>query len=88
MRHSLEYKNTNIRKTVGFIKLDTSYFTITFKLLKSCPRHRPIVRQIHKELLAILNQHYKLVDTTHSKKKVNLFQLSRVSSQKRRLKNE
>lgn len=79
MRHSLEYKHTTHRKTLGFIKLDTSHsHSLKLRILGRCSRHSAIIKGIHQEILRMLGKHFSLVESGHSHHKTNGLQHSRV----------
>ncbi len=83
MRHSIEYKGPRYRKTVGFIKLNMCSYNLDLKIIRSCGKYNPIVKQIYQDILTILKKHYKIIDTGYNIRKVNNLQHSRVLRKKR-----
>lgn len=62
MRHSIKYKYLQFRKTIGFIKLNTRDYTLDLKILRTCLKYQPIVKEIHKRFLKILKEEYRLIE--------------------------
>ena len=87
MRVSLEYKSPRYRKTIGFMKLDTSEYSLDLRIIRSCNRYQPIVKELYQDVLKILEKHYKVVDSNFNVHKINNLQNSRLKKA-RRIKNE
>lgn len=84
MRHSIEYKGSHRRTTIGFMKLDMCEYSLDLKIIRSCYRYHPIIKQIYQDILTILKQHYKVIDIGYNVKKVNTLQHSRVLMRRKR----
>jgi len=81
MRKTILYKNSEIRRVVGFIKLDTSNYTINFRLLKSCYKHRKNIKKMYNEISKVLEKYYIVEDC--DKKTKNHYQKSYIKSLKK-----
>lgn len=72
MRKSLQYKDTRFRKTVGFIELDTTNYSLNLKIFKSCPKFRKKIKKMYGDILKILEKNYDAIGS----KRFNPYQQS------------
>ncbi len=86
MRHSIEYKNSRYRKTIGFIKLDKAEYSLDLKIIRSCDRYQPIVEKVYEEVLKIIKKHYNVIDSGFNVHKTNMYNNSRVLNKRNKIK--
>ncbi len=86
MRQTLSYKGSAYHKTVGFIELKTGNFTLDLRIIKSCFKYQPKVREIYESILKILEKYYDMEESGYNIHKQNNLQVSRMS-RARRIKN-
>ena len=80
MRHSLEYKRSRYRKTIGYINLDTDSYSVDLKVIRNCDRYRPKIKKMYFEILQILKKYYNVIDTNYNIHKINMLSNSRVNT--------
>jgi len=85
VKHNIMYRNGRVVKGgVGFVELNKASCTLTLKINRTCSRFKPVIVQLHKDILALLSEPYVLDDISYNVKKNNKTQKSRVDNANKR----